>query len=107
MQLFKRCGNLPAGTVLQGCSCLSGVGTYLPTLCCRGAAVLAVLEPTCQNCAAGMQLFKQCHILSAGHCAAGLQLFKRCHNLSAGTVLQGCSFLSSVGTFLLGTVLQG
>ena len=39
MQLCKRCGNLSAGTVLQWCSCLSGVKTYLPGLCCRGAAV--------------------------------------------------------------------
>ena len=39
VQLFKRCHNLSAGTVLQGCSCLSGVETYLPALCCRGAAV--------------------------------------------------------------------
>ena len=57
VQLFKQCRNLSAstvlqwcsclsgvatylpGTVLQGCSCLSGVATYLPELCCRGAAV--------------------------------------------------------------------
>ena len=39
MQLFKQCRNLSAGTVLQGCSCLSSVPTYLPALCCRGAAV--------------------------------------------------------------------
>ena len=39
VKLFKRCRNLTAGTVLQGCSCLSGVKTYLPGLCCRGAAV--------------------------------------------------------------------
>ena len=39
VQLFKWCPNLSAGTVLHGCSCLSGVETYLPTLCCRGAAV--------------------------------------------------------------------
>ena len=38
VQLFKRCRNLSTGTVLQGCSCLSGVKTYLPALCCRGAA---------------------------------------------------------------------
>ena len=39
VQLFKWCQNLSAGTVSQGCSCLSGVETYLPALCCRGAAV--------------------------------------------------------------------
>ena len=57
VQLFKWCQNLSAGTVLQGCSCLSGVGTYLLgtmlqgcsclsgvatyllAVCCRGAAV--------------------------------------------------------------------
>ena len=57
VQLFKRCRNLSAstvlhgcsclsgvetylpGTVFQGCSCLSGVETYLPALCCRCAAV--------------------------------------------------------------------
>ena len=39
VQLFKRCQNLPAGTVLQRCSCLSSVKTYLQALCCRGAAV--------------------------------------------------------------------
>ena len=39
VELFKWCRNLSAGTVLQGCSCLSGVKTYLPALCCRGAAV--------------------------------------------------------------------
>ena len=39
VQLFKLCRNLSASTVLQGCSCLSGVKTYLPALCCRGAAV--------------------------------------------------------------------
>ena len=45
VQLIKWCRNLSAGTVLQGCSCLSGVGTYLP------GTVL--------------QLFKQCRNLSA------------------------------------------
>ena len=39
VQLLKWCRNLSAGTVLQGCSQLSGVETYLPALCCRGAAV--------------------------------------------------------------------
>ena len=32
VQLFKGCRNLSAGTVLQRCSCLSGVETYLPAL---------------------------------------------------------------------------
>ena len=27
------------GTVLQGCSCIIGVETYLPALCCRDEAV--------------------------------------------------------------------
>ena len=39
VQVFKQCRNLSAGTLLQGCSCLSGVKTYLPALCCRVAAV--------------------------------------------------------------------
>ena len=56
-RLFKQCQNISAGTVLQRCSCLSGVATYLrgtvlqgcsclssvptylPAMCCRGAAV--------------------------------------------------------------------
>ena len=42
MKLFKRCHNLSVGSVPQWCSCLSGVETYLPGLCCRGAAVYAV-----------------------------------------------------------------
>ena len=82
VQLFKWSGNLSAGTVLHGCSCLSGVETYLPALCCRGAAVLVVSKPICQ------------------HCVAGMQLFKWCRNLSASTVLQGCSCLSDVKTYL-------
>ena len=82
VQLFKRCCNLSARTVLEGCSCLNGVETYLPALCCRGAAVKVVLKPICW------------------HCAAGVQLFKWCQNLSAGTVLQRCSCLSGVETYL-------
>ena len=101
--------------MLQECSCLSGVKTYLPAMCWRGAAVKAASKPICRHCVAEVQLFKQCHNLTAGHCAAGVQLFKRCCNLSAGTVvqlfkwcqnlsadtvLQGCSCLSSVETYL-------
>ena len=48
VQLFKRCGNLSASTVLQRCSCLRGVKTYLPV-----------------HCVAGVQLFKWCRNLSA------------------------------------------
>ena len=40
--LFKQCRNLSAVTVLQWCSCLSGVETYLPAVCCRSAAFEAV-----------------------------------------------------------------
>ena len=89
VQLFKRCPNLSAGTVLQGCSCLSSVTTYLRALCCRGAAVKAVSKPTWR------------------HCVAGVELFKQCPNLSAGTVLQGCSCLSSVPTYLLALCCRG
>ena len=54
-----------------------------------------------------LQLFKQCHNLTAGHGAAGVQLLKGCHNLSAGTVLQWCSCLSGVETYLLGLCCRG
>ena len=116
VQLFKRCRNLSALTVLQGCSCLSGVETYL------------------LDCVAGVQLFKRCRNLFASTvlqgcsclsgvgtylcglccrgaavyavskpicqiCAAGVQLFKWYGNLSAGTVLHGCSCLSGVKTY--------
>ena len=89
VQLFKRCRNLSAGTVLQGCSCLSGV------------------EPICPHCVAEVQLFKRCRNLPAGHSASRVQLFKRCRNLSASTVLQGCSCFSSVATFLLVLCCRG
>ena len=75
VQLFKRCGNISARTVLQVCSFLSGVETYLPALCCRVAAVFAVSKPIYLHCVAEVQLFKQCRNLSAG---TVLQLFKRC-----------------------------
>ena len=39
VQLFKQGRNPSAGTVLQGCSCLSSVATNLQALCCRGAPV--------------------------------------------------------------------
>ena len=107
VQLFKQCHNLSAVTLLQKCSCLSSVGTYLPgtvllgcsclssvptylrALCCRGAAVKVVSKSICRDCVAEVQLFKQCH------------------NLSAVTLLQRCSCLSSVGNYLPGTVLLG
>ena len=89
VQQFKWCQNLSAGTVLQGCSCLSGVEIYLPALCCMGAAVYVVSKPTCR------------------HCVAGVHLLKRCCNLSAGTVLQGCSCLSGVATYLRALCCRG
>ena len=89
VQLFKRCRNLSASTVLQGCSCLSGVETYLRALCCRGAAVYVVWKPICQDC------------------VAVVQLFKWCQNLSAGTVLQRCSCLNGVETYLQGLLCSG
>ena len=107
LQLFKCCQKLSAGTVLQRCSCLSGIKTYLPALCCRGAAVEAASKPICRHCVAEVQLFKRCPNLSAGHCAAGVQLFKRCRNLSAGLVLQGCSCLSCVETYLPALCCRG
>ena len=107
VQLFKWCRNLSAGTVLQSCSCLSGVETYQPALCCRGAAVQVVLKPICRDCFAEVKLFKGCRNLSASTVLQG------CSCLSdAGTYLlalwcRGAGCLSSVGTYLLGTVLQG
>ena len=86
--------------MLQVCSCLSGVKTYLPAPCCRSAAVKVVSKPISRHCVAEVQLFKQCRNLTVGHCAAGVQLFKRCCNLSAGTVLQGCVCLNGVETYL-------
>ena len=75
--------------MLQGCSCLSAVKTYLPRLCCRGAAVQVVSKPIWWDC------------------VAGVQLFKWCQNLSAGTVLQGYSCLSGVKTYLQGLCCRG
>ena len=46
VQLFKLCHNLSVSTLLQGCSCLSGVETYLPALCCvmQGCSCLSGVE---------------------------------------------------------------
>ena len=63
VQLFKWCRNLSAGTVLQGCSCLSGVETYL------------------SDCVAGVQLLKRCQNLSVGtvlqgcSCLSGVETY--------------------------------
>ena len=85
--------------MLQRCSCLSSVATYLPAQCCRGSAVYVVLKPTC-SCLSGVKTYLP-------YCAAGVKLFKWCLNLSAGTMFQGCSCLRGVPTHLPGTVLQG
>ena len=104
VQLFNWCRNLSADTFLQGCSCLSGVETYLPALCCsclngvetylpglccRGAAVKVVSKPICR------------------HCVAEVQLFKWCRNLSSGTAKQRCSCLSGVETYLPALCCRG
>ena len=118
VQLFKRCRSLSAGTVLQRCSCLSGVATYLPgtvlqgcsclscaatylpALCCRDAAFLVVSKPICRHCVAEVQLFKWCQNISAGTVLQRCSCLRGCRNLSAGTVLQRCSYLSGVKTYL-------
>ena len=124
VQLFKRCHNLSAGTVLQGCSCLSGVETYLPALCCRGAAVEAVSSLSAGtvlqgcSCLSGVKTYLPalcCRVAAVlavskpicPHCVAWVQLLKHCPNLPAGTVLQGCSCLSSVLTYLLALCCRG
>ena len=89
VQLLKQCPNLSARNVLQGCSCLSGVETYQPALCCRGAAVYVVPKPICLDC------------------VAEVQLFKWCRNLSSGTVLQRYSCLSGVETYLPALCCRG
>ena len=107
VQLFKRCGNLSASSVLQGCSCLSGVETYLQTLYCWVSAVKVVLKPICRYCVAEVQLFKGCQKPICRHWVAGVQLFKQCRNLSAVTVLLGCSCFSSIATYLPALCCRG
>ena len=120
VQLFKWCQNLSAGTVLQRCSCLSGVETYLPALCCEVQLFQWCSNLSAGHCAAGVQLFKQCAKPICLHCAAGVvskptcwrcaagvMLFKLCGNLSAGTVFQRCSHLSGVETYLPALCCRG
>ena len=107
VQLFKWCQNLSAGTVLQRCSYSSGVETYLPALCCRGASVLAVAQLNCWALCCRGTAVKALLQPICWHCAAGVQLFKLCRNLSAGTVLQGCSCLSDVVTSLSALSCRG
>ena len=106
VQLFKRCRNLSANTVLQVCSCLTVSGPICRALCCRCAAVKMVSQPICPHCAAGVQLFKWCQNLPANF-AAGVQLLKWCPNQSSGTVLQRRSCLSGVKTYLLALCCRG
>ena len=59
VQLYKQCRNLPASTVLQGCSCLSGVETFLlGTVLQRCSCIKG-----CQNISAGTVL-QGCSCLS-------------------------------------------
>ena len=89
VQLFKWCQNLSARTVLQRCSCLSDVKTYLPGTVLQGC-----------SCLSGVATY-----LLALCCR--VQLFKWCQNLPAGTVLQGCSCLSGVETYLQALCCKG
>ena len=119
-----------------GCSCLSGVKTYLPALCSRGAAVKVVSKPSAEtvlqrcSCLSGVETYLPALCCSDAavkvvskpfcrDCVAGVQLFKWCRNLSAGTVLQLFKWCRNLpaGTVLqlfkwcrnlsAGTVLQG
>ena len=77
--------------MLQGCSCLSGVRTYLPG---------TVLQ--------GCRLPKQCLNLPARHCVEGVQSVEVVSESTCGTLYcreTGC--LRGVRTYLPGTVLQG
>ena len=109
--------------MLQGCSCLSGVKTYLPALCCRSAAGKAVSKPICralcsraQGCVSGVPTYLLDTVLQGCSCLRSVATYLPalcCSCLSGvatylpGTVLQGCSCFSIVRTYLLGTVLQG
>ena len=73
-RLFERCRNLPAGTVLQGAGCLSGIGTCLPgTVLQRCRLFKGCRNLPLMHCGAGCRLFKQFWNLPAGHCVAGVQ----------------------------------
>ena len=108
VQLFKWCRNLSAGTVLQRCSCLSCVETYLQGTvlqlfkwCCNLSASTVMQGCTCLSgvetylsalCCRGAAV-KVVSKPICQDCVAEVQLFKWCLNLSAGTVLQRCSCL--------------
>ena len=123
-RLFKLCRNLSAGTVLQGCSCLSGrnlsAGTVLQGCrlfkLCRNLSAETVLQGcSCLSCVKTYLLALCCRVAAVlvvskpicQHCVAEVQLFKQCRNLSAGTVLQRCSCLSGVETYLPALCCRG
>ena len=59
---------------MQGACCLSGVGIYLPALCCSGAGCLSGVGTYLTGTVLqGCRLFKQCWSLTAGQCVAGVQ----------------------------------
>ena len=94
---------------MQDACCLSGVGIYLPALCCRGAGCLRSVGTYLPgNVLQGCRLIQQCWNLPSRHCVAGLQANSavleptfQAHNC------RGADCLSSVRTYLPGTVLQG
>ena len=64
-------------------------------------------EPTCPALCAGVQVFKQCQNLPAGHCVAGLQAVSAVSEPTCQALCcRGSGCLSSVGSNLPGTVLQ-
>ena len=82
--------------MLQGCSCISGVGTYLP-----GTVLHAVIQAVFKSSIGtylpgtvlqGCRLFKECWSLPAGHCVAGGADISAMSDLPAGycvAVVQG------------------
>ena len=89
VQLFKWCRNLSAGTVMQGCSCLSGVETYLLALCCRDAAIKGVSKPICGT------------VLQGCSCLSGVETYLSALCCRVAAVLAG------VATYLLALCCRG
>ena len=55
-----------------------------------------MLQPICQHCAAGVQLFKRCWNLPAGTVMQRCRLFKQCWNLPGGHCVAGVQAVKAV-----------